>query len=456
MVRAQTGDVVEKALKAWVVPNGAPQASCGKDTVGALRHDDQGALMMCGKDGKWGNVSPPTVGRSRATPGKSCADLKKNKFDTGSGLYWLGTATKPYTAFCDMSKDGEATGDGSTKDKPAASCLSVFTQYGTVKGTAAKFWLRSGKAVVQVMCVLSLAGVEMNGDGSAVQFTASSCQMILDNFALKNGDKRYVGGKLVTCDVASGKAKIRATKGLTPADPAESCKEIKAAGKTKDGIYYVKSTSGTQKVYCDLNTNGGGWALVIKVSNHDKDNFYCKGSNGPLQRGAEINAGDQWTLGKRDMIGKAYKYVKQTELMVTDLNTKEWLSGTFSGSKSLWDRIKTAGGGNQGGAFSCSLRATNFKKKGGKVGGIDPKWLGIKCEDDNQRSWACDDDAVFIGWNQQFNAWHRNGIAKCGCDGGSDIYCRFAHTRTPDAARARICTLQHLVARCTRQCWRLP
>ena len=87
---------------------------------------------------------------------------------------------------------------------------------------------------------------------------------------------------------------------------------------------------------------------------------------------------------------------------------------------------RASGGSNAGGAFSCSTRGTNFKKKGGRVGGIRPSWLGIKCEDDGQRSWRCDDDAVFIGWGQEWNGSHRNGIAKCGCDGGSDIYGKVA------------------------------
>ena len=121
---------------------------------------------------------------------------------------------------------------------------------------------------------------------------------------LKNGDKRWVDGILVTCDVSKdGKtAKKKQTSGLTSGDPADSCKAIKAGGGTKDGEYFVKSAGGgTLKVYCDLTTNGGGWTMVVKVSNHDAGNFYCKGSNGPLQRGVDINTNEQSTLKKVDV-----------------------------------------------------------------------------------------------------------------------------------------------------------
>ena len=73
----------------------------------------------------------------------------------------------------------------------------------------------------------------------------------------------------------------------------------------------------------------------------------------------------------------------------------EWVSGKFKDAKSLYQRIANAGGANSG-PVSCSEPASNIQKSGGAVSGITVLGLGIKCEDDNQATWVCDDDAVYI------------------------------------------------------------
>lgn len=69
---------------------------------------------------------------------------------------------------------------------------------------------------------------------------------------------------------AWGNAGVNLGLGASAASAAASAIAIKnATGTTTDGFYWINlPTVGATRVYCDMNTNGGGWMLAAKIYNN--------------------------------------------------------------------------------------------------------------------------------------------------------------------------------------------
>jgi len=116
-------------------------------------------------------VSPPSLGKNAANAGADCATLKKAGVNTGNGLYWL-NPKEPTLTFCDMSGDGEAVGDGSTKDLSAPSCFELQQYYFALGAKFKTFWVGS----VQVACAIQDGQIQREGDGKTAA-TAGTCDV---------------------------------------------------------------------------------------------------------------------------------------------------------------------------------------------------------------------------------------------------------------------------------------
>ena len=63
-------------------------------------------------------------------------------------------------------------------------------------------------------------------------------------------------------------------KGDTAASPATSCKEIYECNSTSpSGKYWLYTRTGTVQVFCDMETDGGGWTVLLKRQDGSVD-FY--------------------------------------------------------------------------------------------------------------------------------------------------------------------------------------
>jgi hypothetical protein len=167
--------------------------------------------------------------------------------------------------------------------------------------------------------------------------------------------------------------------GQTEANPGTSAAAIKAVtGTTTDGFYWINlPTVGSTYVYCDMNTNGGGWMLAAKVYNDTtKFNGYSSTdwttvgvfnvAQGPTYAGhIKTNVYNYWvpTTGLRlsgGTVGNNLYEVWTGQSMVTLLNAATVNSQNSRASWLSWQ--ESAGGtavANFGSQPNCNQAGTN-------------------------------------------------------------------------------------------------
>lgn len=63
----------------------------------------------------------------------------------------------------------------------------------------------------------------------------------------------------------------------------------------------------------------------------------------------------------------------------------------------LLERIRSVSIGSVvSGSITCARPVSNLVTVGNSIAGITISGLGLKCEDDEAKSWKCDDDAIYM------------------------------------------------------------
>lgn len=77
-----------------------------------------------------------------------------------------------------------------------------------------------------------------------------------ENYLLNINNKHYKNN-IVTKSLDNGNNDATIPKNLS------SCNELKTSGQDLSGMYTITNSTGTHNVYCDMETDGGGWTLII-------------------------------------------------------------------------------------------------------------------------------------------------------------------------------------------------
>ncbi len=88
---------------------------------------------------------------------------------------------------------------------------------------------------------------------------------------------------------------IKSSDSLIPMLPNQSCKRILDTGKAKGSKVYTINPTGSQKirVYCDMDTDGGGWTLVLSWWNNAT---IPVGTTGNYQKEKLLNLSVPWKI----------------------------------------------------------------------------------------------------------------------------------------------------------------
>ena len=203
--------------------------------------------------------------------------------------------------------------------------------------------------------------------------------------------------------------------GQTSGDPAESCSDIlDVAPEAASGIYWVSIDSaggvGPTQVYCDLETDGGGWLFFMHINNNYGQQTNPFGAPVGSYKSNRVDDNTTYSLGILDNIA-------DTELMVTlDTNDPAIADGN---NKLVFFKYPSGTSGFDSGPLPCSGGFGSFQYRLS----VGENWTGGQTNACNEGHWfpgaangnhmvACHGGELGNYWGSGMggdNSWYHDG-----------------------------------------------
>ena len=270
----------------------------------------------------------------------SCMDQTKNGEETETDC---GGSTCPGCAIGqDCDDDGDCKSDKCSGGKCVRSCKD-----GTKNGNESD--VDCGGE-----CKPCVAGKSCNGnrDCESSWCKRSTCKVrIVGKLDDKHPGKWSDGTLASSCEEYS-----------SPSGHYEFNVKGKSATET-NGIYRIKTSSGTYNVYCEMLIPTGGWTLVLVSANDGTDTWTWDNRN-YLQPGSKSTIGSLKHLEK-DFKSEAYDDLEFEDLLFIHQGSGEWIkyTGVGSGNKTIAKFIQDEG-------RSCYARGGNKYSAAGMSSGL--------------------------------------------------------------------------------------
>ena len=157
---------------------------------------------------------------------------------------------------------------GLSDESPAVCCYQIFRCNSL--SPSGYYWIRTNGTVQATHCEMDLVKITSKTPGSSEDYPADSCFDVYDcDPYTKNGNywiKSSSHPSQVYCNI-NNIARLRSPYGKSIATPANSCSAIYNYNPSSpSGYYWIKTSSSPQQVYCDMDTTACGVRGVMRIA----------------------------------------------------------------------------------------------------------------------------------------------------------------------------------------------